>query len=318
MKIGILLTKNHRLLSVAAILDVFETVNSLYDNPVYSIDLLQSGRGNSQYHGYNVIDFEKAAKYDLILVPAFQKFNLQQSLMSNTAFIPLLKKQYELGAEIASFCTGAFLLGLSGLLDDKPATTHVDASPAFSNAFPKVNLQPDAVLTYEDRIYTSGGATNTFHLLLRLIENHCGRSHAVKIAKIFSIDMGRKQQGYFKTYLPSETHGDDLVKMAQDKIKENFSESNTVEKIMAEVPASRRNLARRFKLATGSTLIEYLQMTRIEAARRLLEQSAQSSVMEVMLEAGYNDLKSFRLLFKKNVGMTPKAYREKFGGGKVA
>jgi len=34
--------------------------------------------------------------------------------------------------------------------------------------------------------------------------------------------------------------------------------------------------------------------------------------MEVMFESGYNDLKSFRSLFKKNVGMTPTAYREKF------
>lgn len=315
MKIGILLTKDHRLLSVAALLDVLETVNSFYESPFFDIDLIQYDQTEAEsYHGYKLVSADNSIQYNLVLIPAFQRLNLLQSVTSNSKFLPFLKKQYLDGAELASFCTGAFLLGVSGLLDDRPATTHIDASPAFSIAFPKVNLQSDAVLTCSDRIYTSGGATNTFHLLLRLIENHCGRGVAVKTAKIFSIDMGRKQQGYFKTYLPNETHGDDLVRMAQEKIKENFSDANTVEQIMAEVPASRRNLARRFKQATGTTLIEYLQMTRIEAARRLLEQSAQSSVMEVMLESGYNDLKSFRLLFKKNVGMTPKAYREKFAG----
>lgn len=320
MKLGILLTPQHRLLSVAAMLDVFETVNGFYgDKPFFTIELLQAENNmNGMYPDYNMVAIQDAPKYDILLIPAFKHQNISGALAESKKFIPLMKSQYGQGTQIASFCTGAFLLGISGLLDNKPATTHIDASPAFANAFPMVKLQPDAVLTYESGIYTSGGATNSFHLMLRLIETYCGRDIAVKAAKIFSIDMGRKQQGYFRTYLPDENHGDDLVKMAQEKIRENFSDANTVEQLMSEVPASRRNLARRFKQATGSTLIEYLQMIRIEAARRLLEQSAQSSVMEVMLESGYNDLKSFRLLFKKNVGMTPKAYREKFSGAKVA
>jgi transcriptional regulator GlxA family with amidase domain len=318
MKVAILLTIDHRLLSVAAMLDVLETVNTFYPAPVFEIDLLYAeNQPGALFDGYNSIHVDEASEYKLILVPAFQRAALPGTLASNRSFVPFLNRQYNGGADIASFCTGAFLLGVSGLLDNKPATTHIDASPAFANAFPNVDLQADAVLTYDDRIYTSGGATNTFHLLLRLIENHCGRTIAVKTAKVFSIDMGRKQQGYFKTYLPDDSHGDDLVKMAQDKIKANYSDA-TVDQIMCEVPASRRNLARRFKQATGTTLIEYLQMIRIEAARRLLEQSSHSSVMEVMLESGYNDLKSFRILFKKNVGMTPKAYREKFGGSRVA
>ena len=99
--------------------------------------------------------------------------------------------------------------------------------------------------------------------------------------------------------------------MVQQKISKLFNTSNTIEELLVEVPASRRNLVRRFKLATGITPIEYLQKTRIEAAKKLLEQSRQS-ILEVMLETGYNDLKSFRQLFKKNVGLSPKAYREKF------
>jgi transcriptional regulator GlxA family with amidase domain len=79
------------------------------------------------------------------------------------------------------------------------------------------------------------------------------------------------------------------------------------------VPSSRRNLVRRFKQVTGLTPIEYLQKTRIEKAKQLLEQN-RDSIVEVMLESGYNDLKTFRSLFKKNVGMTPKMYREKFSG----
>ncbi|MBD3580897.1 GlxA family transcriptional regulator [Flavobacterium selenitireducens] len=315
MKLGILLTSEHRLLSVAAMLDVFQTVNRFYEEaglePFFDIRLLQLGEGESMYSGYAPASIRAGEHCDLILVPAFKPEAMPTLLSQNREWFPWLVRQYSKGAHIASFCTGAFLLAATGLLDGKPATTHINAEYAFASSFPNVQIQADAVVTEMDRIYTSGGATNSFHLMIYLIEKFCNRSVAVRTAKVFSVDIDRKQQTYFGTFLPIEDHGDDLVKQAQSKIKKSFREANTIEEIIVDVPASRRNLVRRFKQATGITPIEYLQKTRIEAAKQLLEQSRQS-VQEVMLDSGYNDLKSFRILFKKNVGMTPTAYRDKF------
>lgn len=314
MKLGILIQKEHRLLSVAAMLDVFETVNRFYkeqnSHPFFDISLLYFGEAPKSFLEHKL---EKADEnhFDLILIPAFKQDSIPDALPMNKQWIPWLQHQYFEGASVASFCTGAFLLAMTGLLDGKPATTHINAEKAFADAFPDVNIQADAVITEDSRIYTSGGATNSFHLMMRLIETFCNRKMAVKTAKIFSIDLDRKQQTYFGSFTPSEDHGDDLVKQTQLVIKKNFKEANTIEEIITDVPSSRRNLVRRFKSVTGITPIEYLQKIRIEAAKQLLEQSRQS-IMEVMLESGYNDLKSFRALFKKNVGMTPTAYREKF------
>lgn len=316
MKLGILLTAEHRLLSVAAMLDVFQTVNRFYEEaglePFFDIRLLHSGAGEPiSYSGYGFPHLASGENCDLILVPAFKPEAMPALLSKNREWIPWLVGQYSKGAHIASFCTGAFLLAATGLLDGRPATTHINAEYAFASAFPKVQIQADAVVTEMDRIYTSGGATNSFHLMIYLIEKFCNRAIAVRTAKMFSVDIDRKQQSYFGTFLPIEDHGDNLVKQAQFEIRKNFREANTIEEIIVDVPASRRNLVRRFKQATGITPIEYLQKTRIEAAKQLLEQS-RNSVLEVMLHSGYNDLKSFRILFKKNVGMTPTAYRDKF------
>lgn len=315
MKLGILLTQEHRLLSVAAMLDVFETVNRFYLQdglqPYFDISLLHMEEVAQTYSEYNLRQPDSDVLYDILLIPAFKQDIIPKAVTLNRNWIAWLRQQYEKGASIASFCTGAFLLASTGLLDNKPATTHINAEYAFANAFPTVDLKVDAVVTEEDRVYTSGGATNSFHLMMRLIENFCSRRMAVKTAKVFSIDLDRNQQTYFGTFTPAEDHGDELVKQAQDVIKKNFREANTIEEIITDVPASRRNLVRRFKQVTGITPIEYLQKTRIEAAKQMLEHSRQS-VMEVMFESGYNDLKSFRSLFKKNVGMTPTAYREKF------
>lgn len=320
MQLGILLTKDHRLLSVAAMLDVFETVNRFYTGEgkeaPFTIDLLYLPGHEVNYAGYEPKAASNKSYYDIIFIPSFRQEWLSESLKASLPWVPWLQNQYKEGAALASFCTGAFLLASTGLLNGKPATTHINAEAAFAKAFPEVLIQAEAVVTEKDRIYTSGGATNSFHLMMLLLETYCSRKTAVRAAKIFSIDMDRNRQTYFGTFSPAEDHGDDLVKLAQEEIKKNFSKANTIEEIITDVPASRRNLVRRFKQVTGITPIEYLQKTRIEAAKQLLEQS-RYSIMEIMLESGYNDLKTFRSLFKKTVGMTPKMYREKFSGQMV-
>lgn len=321
MNVGIVLTKGHRLLSAAALLDVFETANRFYEDEgqaaPFTIDLLHlPGHAIGAFENYTAKVLENNVLYQLILVPSFKHNGIGEALKDNHAWMPWLNAQHAQGAAIASFCTGAFVLAAAGLLDNRPATTHISAEAAFAKMFPLVQLQAEAVVTEKDRIYTSGGATNTFHLLMLLLEIYCSKQVAVRAAKVFSIDLDRNRQTYFGAFSPIEDHGDTLVKKAQDEIKKHFSKGNTIEELITDVPASRRNLVRRFKQVTGITPIEYLQKTRIEAAKQLLEQS-RHSILEVMLESGYNDLKTFRTLFKKTVGMTPKMYRDKFSGQMV-
>lgn len=181
-KIGLLLSRDYKLLSVAAVLEVFETVNKFSaasEQAVpFDIYLLASEETIAQTKealGYQLTDLKDAPLMQIILIPAFTSDNMQASLMANQKCIPHLVAQYQKGACLGSFCTGAFLLGASGLLNGKIATTHVDASDGFANAFPDVKLKADKTVTQDGRLYTSGGATSSFHLLLHLIHEYCGR-----------------------------------------------------------------------------------------------------------------------------------------------
>jgi len=265
---------------------------------------------------YSLMDYQSeyiqdTAPKDLVLIPAFNTDNVQQAIFDNQEFLPWLTNQYQQGAEIATFCTGAFLLAATGLLNGKIATTHVDACNGFASAFPAIKLKADKTVTEDGRLYTSGGATSTFHLLLHLIQKYCGMDNAVRTAKFFAIDMDRDNQSYFSTFQPSHDHRDELVASAQQKIESNYSDACTIEEIIKDIPASRRNIVRRFKQVTGITPIEYLQHTRIAAAKKLLEQT-DKQMTEVIFNSGYNDPKAFRKIFRKAVGMTPTEYREKF------
>jgi transcriptional regulator GlxA family with amidase domain len=147
--------------------------------------------------------------------------------------------------------------------------------------------------------------------MLHLLQKYCGKEMAVRIAKLFSIDMDREQQTYFSTFYPAQQHNDQLVAMAQQRIESGFHHSGTIEDLIKEIPGSRRNILRRFKQITGVTPIEYLQKTRIEAAKKLLIQTNQQ-MTEVMLNSGYNDPKAFRKVFRKAVGMTPTGTEKSF------
>jgi transcriptional regulator GlxA family with amidase domain len=315
VQLGILVTKQHRLLSVAAMLDVFETANRFYESagqePFFSIALLHPGSHPSAYGDYPLYALEAAPQQGLILIPAFASDDPAQAVAANAVCLEWLRGQHRQGAEIASFCSGAFLLAATGLLNGRPATTHIQAATAFAKAFPQVQLQSGRIMTHDCGIYTSGGATNSFHLMLHVLEKYCGPELAVRTAKYFAIDMDRQQQRYFGTFQPVQAHHDELVGALQQRIAKDYCAPVTVEELVAHIPASRRNLARRFKAATGFTPIEYLQHTRVEAARRLLERT-DNSIPSVMIDCGYNDLKAFRQVFRKATGMTPTAYREKF------
>ncbi len=316
VQLGILLTRQYRLLSVAAMLDVFETANRFCEadgEPLpFRINLLYPGDQQPMIDAtHDIYPLRQAPPQQIILIPAFAVDDVADSITTNQECLPWLQQQYRQGAEVASFCSGAFLLAASGLLNGKPATTHIHAAPAFAKAFPEVQLRSREVTTADSGIYTSGGATNSFHLMLRILEKYCGRALTVHVAKYFAIDMDRMQQTYFSTFKPMHQHRDELVSALQLAIEKNYREPATVEDLMTNIPASRRNLVRRFKIATGFTPIEYLQNTRVEAAKKLLEATT-DSVQGVMLDCGYNDLKAFRHLFRKATGMTPTAYRDKF------
>ena len=318
MQLAIILTSKYRLLSLAAIVDVFETANRLLREDgkpdQYQITFVGTTATKALPDDISHIPYGSITNgqyYDLIFVPAFGSVDLAQTVTENSCFFPWLHEQYARGATLASNCTGAFLLGASGLLDDRPATTHVDAADKLAACFPRIRLTRDAVVTHDANIYTSGGATSGFHLMLALIQKHCGREMAVRLAKLFSIDMDRENQSYFGHFAPAEAHDDELVLQLQQKIKTEFSAIRSLEEAIVDIPASRRNLVRRFKQATGMTPIRYLQRTKIEAAKKLLE-NTEKGLLEIMLSAGYNDMKNFRQLFKDNTGMTPKAYRDKF------
>ncbi|MBT0810463.1 helix-turn-helix domain-containing protein [Litoribacter ruber] len=248
---------------------------------------------------------------DLIIIPPVQG-DLQVAIQENKAFIPWIQARVGEGAEVVSLCLGAFILASTGLLDGRKCVTHWKAASQFQKLFPQTHLAPDSLMTDEQGIYTGGGAFSSANLILYVIEKFVNRQAAIYCSKIFQIDMGRNSQSEFIIFTGQKDHADEVVRNVQDFVEKNFTEKIQVDDLSSKFNLVRRTLERRFKHATGNTLLEYVQRVRVEAAKRNLEKS-RKSISEIMYDVGYSDNKAFREVFKKYVGLSPLDYKHKYG-----
>ena len=85
--------------------------------------------------------------------------------------------------------------------------------------FPEIELVTDKIITEEEGIYTSGGATSYFDLLIYLVEKFTDRETAIHIAKVFAIDIERLSQSQFIMFKGQSGHHDEPVKKAQEFIE---------------------------------------------------------------------------------------------------
>lgn len=251
---------------------------------------------------------------DLIILPSMgSKESPEKILEQNQFLLEYILNAYQSGStQIASLCTGAYFLAATGLLDGKEASSHWAAIGDLKKRFPGPVWQGEYIITDQEGIYTSGGAYSSLNLILYLVEKFSGKETAVRVSKIFEIDYNRKSQSPFMIFNNQRTHGDEKILAVQQYMEQHFQENLSVDFLAERFGMSRRNLIRRFKIATGNTPKTYMQRLRIEEAKRIFESTGRN-VSETMLEVGYTDLNTFRSLFMRHTGILPSQYRQKFG-----
>jgi len=321
--ISILLLKNGVLSSIDSSKQIFTRVNDflIYQSkqPFFKIELVGLTRNVTIDNNYSIRCNKVVTEIkhtDLIIIPMVcgDYFMINEK---NKEFIPWIKRQYYKNAEIASLCVGSFFLATTGLLNGKSCSVHWAAQNDFRKMFPAVKIVPDKIITYQSGIYTSGGSFSYLNLLLCLIEKFTGREMSLLASKMFEIEFERKRQAPFVIFQGQKDHSDQQVKTAQEFIENNFSEKITIEDLCKLVSVSRRNFERRFKKATANTISEYVQRVRIESVKKGLERQS-TTISNLMLEAGYSDMKAFRNIFKKITGLAPVDYKKKYGIKKVS
>jgi transcriptional regulator GlxA family with amidase domain len=259
---------------------------------------------------------EDLVRPDLVFVPSFG-LDLEGALQRNAPVIAFLREAHAAGTRVAGVCSGVALLAASGILDGRRATTHWGLLESYRERFPAVDWQPDAVVTEDGGVYCGGGVYAALDLALYLVEKHCGRQVALECARSLLIEMPRDCQAGFAVLPVGSRHEDEVILRAEEWIRQHCREDVHFEALASRLCMSPRNFIRRFKRATGLAPVDYVQRLRVHAARRMLE-DGEASVQEVCDKVGYSDPAFFRSVFKRHTGLTPAAYRKRFGASRRA
>ena len=225
-----------------------------------------------------------------------------------------IRRKYKEGCMLYSACSGAVMLAETGLLDGCEATSHWAYQDLFRTHYPKVRFHPEPNLVFADvagRIVTAGGTTSWHDLALHIISRHCSPGEALRIAKVYLLKWHDEGQLPYTTLVRRTLHADSVVRTCEQWLAGHYLEADAIRHVVELAGIPERTLKRRFKVATDSTLIEYLQNLRVEAAKRLLE-TGQLPVDEISVAVSYEDPSFFRRLFKRCTGLTPSQYRRMF------
>lgn len=251
---------------------------------------------------------------DIIILPEMW-LGPDESLEGRHAdIIAWIRRQYDEGANVYSACSGAIMLAETGLLDGRAATSHWGYKDLFRRQYPEVDFDPAPNLCYADRggrIITAGGVTSWHDLALHIIARHANPGEALRIAKVYLLKWHDEGDLPYASLVNRLPHNDAIVRNCEGWLEEHFRDADAIARLTERCDVSERTLKRRFKAATGSSLIDYLQNLRVEEAKRLLENST-LPIEEISELTGYSDASFFRRLFKRLTGLTPGKYRRMF------
>jgi transcriptional regulator GlxA family with amidase domain len=248
---------------------------------------------------------------DTIVVPGAPE--ILRALDKNAELIDWLSCMAPQARRTASVCSGAFLLAQAGLLDSKRVATHWAMCDMFTSRFPSVNVDKDAIFIQQDRVWTSAGVTAGIDLALALVEADCGRDVAMQVARELVVFMKRPGgQSQFSEMLQSQMQDGDTFADFHIWLTENLvREDLDVEAMARHANMSARNFSRVYKQKTGRPPAKALEFFRLEAARRLLEDSDRS-IGQIASACGFGDEERMRVTFQRHLAISPRDYRIRF------
>jgi transcriptional regulator GlxA family with amidase domain len=212
---------------------------------------------------------------------------------------------------MASICTGSFILAQAGLLRGRRATTHWHDARLFARAFRDVTVEPDAIFVRDGDIFTSAGVSSGIDLALALVEMDYGTELVRNVARWLVVYLKRAGgQSQFSVLVEADPPPQSPLRAATDAVAADPAANHSVKTLAARASLSTRQLTRLFQSELGMSPARYVELVRIDCARGALESGR--TVAETAGVAGFGSSETLRRVFVNHLGISPKAYRDRF------
>lgn len=305
-RIAILTTANQALFELGCAVELFALARPEFDE-WYETDVISLSDNKHQTTAGVMIEVEQKndlSEYDTLIVPGWGTQTEDQILANKVLDF------HQNSGRVFSFCSGAYLLASSGLLDNKPATTHWRYAEHFKARFPHVRFQDNVLYVHEGDYGCSAGSAAAIDLGIAIIREDFGYEAANHVARRLVLaahrDGGQAQYCESPSIQENRFFSNMLNWMA-----DNLQHTIKVDEMAARSAMSRRTFDRKFHAAMGMSAKSWLIKRRLDAARQLLE-SSEHSIEKIAELSGFANGNALRHNFRKHLGLSPGKIREQF------
>ncbi|KAF1042910.1 MAG: HTH-type transcriptional regulator CdhR [Herbaspirillum frisingense] len=307
------------LLDLSGPLQVFASTNRLEGSGIYRLHVVSAAGGTVLTNAGLPVATESLAALDAVL-EADPGIHTLMSPGGSTGdgfdidaeLVRWIRRRAPQAQRVCSVCTGAFHLAEAGVLDGLRVTTHWDWADELQRRYPKLQVDADPIFIRQGRIWTSAGVTAGIDLALALVEQDLGHGKAIATARQLVMFIKRPGgQSQFSAPLASQSAGAGRFAELHAWIAAHLGEDLRVENLAGYVNMSPRTFARAYVAETGRTPARTVELMRLEAARRALEETS-LPLKRIATDAGYGEEQNLRRVFQRQLGVSPGQYRERF------
>lgn len=250
---------------------------------------------------------EALSTCDTIIIPSWRSDNYAK----DEVLIKKLREAAERGVRFLSICSGVFLLAQTGLLDGKKATTHWKHVQKLKQNYPQIDIDDSVLYVDQGNVICSAGSAAGIDACLHLVRKDFGSQVANQVARRLVAHPHR--DGGQTQFIPNP-----VAKLERNAISNSIdwalahlSEQITIKEMAKQANMSNRTFHRRFRDTAGVSPLHWLQQARISKSKELLE-TTNYQMEQIADQSGYLTHETFRVAFKKLVGVSPSAYRARF------
>ncbi|WP_405842047.1 GlxA family transcriptional regulator [Streptomyces sp. NBC_01518] len=280
--------------------------------PLYEVLVCTPAREVRMNHGFFTLSgahgLDAVDTADTLVVPG----RPDNVVPRGAAVLDAIRRAHARGARVMSLCTGSFALAEAGLLDGRRATTHWMWADRFRTLHPRVRLEPDVLFVDDGDILTASGSAAALDLGLHVVRRDHGAeiANAVSRRLVFAAHRDGGQRQFVERPLPDVPDESlaPLLAWAQGRLGEPL----TVAELAGRAAVSPATLHRRFRAQLGTTPLAWLTGERVALACRLIERG-EERLDVVAARCGLGTGANLRVRLRRETGLSPSAYRRRFG-----
>jgi transcriptional regulator GlxA family with amidase domain len=250
--------------------------------------------------------FDANARHEVLIVIA----GFGTAPYAKGPFIAGLAKAGRRARAIGGIEAGTWLLGHAGLLDGRASTTHFEDMEDFSTAFPDSEVRSERFVI-DGLLFTCGGASPAFDLMLHLIRSRNGAALAMHVASVFL---------YEKSWAATDTQPlvslgqleqlDPRISTAIRLMESHIDTPMTMKAIAARTGVTTRTLETTFASLIGETPARYYLGLRLAAARKMVTDT-KLPLTEIAARTGFSSASVFSRAFSHRFKRSANSLRQR-------